>query len=793
MPRVKEQKESGMQGTSPVPPGIYDTVRLSLRKYATRVRLGRLAPAVLLSLFSACYLAILVFNALTLLTPPQLTLTLTVAEPGQAYIDWIIPGGALWERGVRVGDQIIALDQRAPQLEDAGSWNGQSITVRTRDAQVRVLTADILRQNHDTWSLLLLSPLFFLFGVLVYLRAQPLSVRYATFALFTSAALALGLAPAAVNERPIATALEFVMVTLFAGYFLRFFLTFPIIRGSQRFHMAIMVAPIGVSILGLAAMVDLDLYPAAVVLRSLVLAIYLLGSIGVLVYAQISMTHREFYRGLTILSLGTVVAILPFIVLYILPTLVHGTPVVAAEHAILPLGILPASFTYAILRHSVLNVPLIQRWLLYGVVWAGLILLYTLILIPIQRLLMPLPEWVRPLTLIAILVLMISISFERFQYRLRRWIDHRIFKDNYNYREALQQLAGDLSMARDLDTLGEALPARLQSLINVSFAALLIRSQNEIYIHAGTGDYSPEQIIATARANQIQHTASIVPSVDDDAEILLAPLLIQGTIVGYICLGPKVSGEPFRREDRDLLSTLSGHVAAIVCTEQLVDVLRSKVDALNMLNEQLERAQEAERARLSADIHDEPLQTALQLQRALTNPTSQQSAASPLILSQTLVKQLRQVCTTMRPATLDHLGLIAALDALTQEQSEYSNVPITLNLDSSVVDLALTPDAELVLYRAAQEAINNSLRHANPSTIQVVLRQQDDTIELLVSDDGHGFIVPSHLSSLVAHKHLGLAGLQDRVQKIGGRVEVSSSPGQGTIIRVDIPLEVAVL
>lgn len=84
------------------------------------------------------------------------------------------------------------------------------------------------------------------------------------------------------------------------------------------------------------------------------------------------------------------------------------------------------------------------------------------------------------------------------------------------------------------------------------------------------------------------------------------------SLVGHLCLGPKTSGEPFRTLDRDLLATLSRHLATFVRNIQLADDLRRKLKTLDTLNDRLEHAREAERSRLAADLHDEPLQTALQ-------------------------------------------------------------------------------------------------------------------------------------------------------------------------------------
>ncbi len=238
-----------------------------------------------------------------------------------------------------------------------------------------------------------------------------------------------------------------------------------------------------------------------------------------------------------------------------------------------------------------------------------------------------------------------------------------------------------------------------------------------------------------------------------------------------------------------MLATLSGHLAAIVRNVQLVDALRVQVATLDALNERLQHAQEEERTRLAADLHDEPLQTALALQRRLAAVAAEHPLpALPTELSQALIAQLRAFCTAMRPAALDDLGLHAALDQLARELATRSGVPIVLDADPEIAESGLSAAAELVLYRATQEAVNNALRHAHARTIQVTLRREAGGVQLLVGDDGRGFAVPDRLDRLVVDGHLGLAGLHERVQHAGGCVRVVSALHEGTVVQVDLPL-----
>lgn len=751
------------------------------------------ARCALVTALGLAYVAVLAINLAILLAPPRLSLTLVVSPGGEARVGWVLPGGTLWEGGVRPGDRVLALDGRPPGIQDAGSWEGKGIVVRTRSGAGGPHHADAVRRGHDTWPLLVLSPWFFLLGILIFLRAPRPEVGGRAYSLFASAAFALALAPGAVHDHPVASALEWCMISFAPVCFLLFFLAFPVPRGSARLRVGLLAVGATVSLLSVASIAWWWLYAPLSLVRLLVLVACLVGGCGIALYSFMTSADVDARRGLTIVAVGTVASILPFLALYVGPVMMGRPAVLAAEQAILPLGLLPASFAYAILRHGVLRVPLLQRWLMHGMLWIGLIVPYAAIIAAEEWLLAPLPEPGRRLAFAAALVLLVGVSFGWLRDRLRRGLDRLIFKDSYDYRAALQGLSRDLSVAGDLDARIESLPSRLRRMMNLDFAVLLIRAQDGFRVRGASGIDRPGLLPALTEAARGVATDPSTSSFESGAvDALFVPLHLQGDVVGHICLGPKASGEPFRGEDRDLLATLSGHVAAVVRNAQLVEDLRAKVGALDALNERLQRAQEEERARIAADIHDEPLQTAIQLRRQLAASEGRGGAGqNDVPLAQALVDELRAVSTALRPPALEDLGLQAALDALASEQGERTGVPILLEVDAAAAEMVLTLADEIVLYRAVQEALNNCLRHARARRIGIALGARDGFATLRVSDDGVGFDIPGRLDALAEGGHLGLVGLRERVQRAGGRLVLSSAPGEGTVLELELPVREA--
>jgi len=739
---------------------------------------------------SLVYALVLALNAVSALTPARLSLALSVPATGQARVSWVLPGGALWNRGVRAGDAVLTLDGRPPVPGDAGLWTGRHLRVRT-GARVIIAASPTTPNARATWPMLLLSPWFLLLATLVVLRAPRRASGRAAYLLFASAAYALALAQGADAENVAATVAEWAATALFAAGFVDFFLVYPLSCGASRPRVWLSVLPFAGVLLGLAALSWPALYPAAYLARMTVLLGYLLLGAGLLVRSFLTVRDREARRGLTIIGVGAVASVLPLAVLYLLPTVLGQPPLATAEQAILALGLLPVSFAYAILRHNSLDVRLLQRWFVRGVLWGGLLVLYIVVAYAAEILpLAAIPVLVRNVAVDVALMVFGGMSIAWLREAGHPWLDRRLFKDGYDYRGSLERLSRDLSLACNLGSLSARLPETLRQLMNLHFAALLVRDAHGTRLCGDAGiDQSDLFAALTATAADVTDEPRVAPLAFDDLMVLIVPLRTHDTVVGHLCLGPKATGEPFRAEDRALLTTLSGHLAAIVRNAQLVDDLRGKVQALDALNGRLHRAQEEERARVAADLHDEPLQTALTLQRQIAIDGHNRAAtAGHLALSRTLVAQLRDLCTAARPAALDHLGLHAALDQLARDRGAHAGFPILVDADPEIMEVALPAAAETALYRATQEALNNCLRHARPHTARITLRRHGDGVRLVVADDGVGFVVPDQFDDLAGAGHVGLAGLRVRVQHVGGQLCVTSTPGAGTVVQVDLPL-----
>lgn len=230
--------------------------------------------------------------------------------------------------------------------------------------------------------------------------------------------------------------------------------------------------------------------------------------------------------------------------------------------------------------------------------------------------------------------------------------------------------------------------------------------------------------------------------------------------------------------------------------EALVMLADSAIDkerlARRYVND-LVKIQEEERARISREIHDGPLQdiTAL-LQRLrllsmeMDSPCEREKCLDEAErVAMTSVREMRELCDNLTPPWLD-LGLSQAITELTERLSAQLGIKIITDLQ----DVPELPnEATLAFFRVVQEAINNSARHSGASCVKISLRDTGKKLLLQIEDDGQGFEVPENITELRVHGHRGLSNMKERMSIVGGTMEISSAPGKGTVIRCELPFQ----
>ncbi len=225
-----------------------------------------------------------------------------------------------------------------------------------------------------------------------------------------------------------------------------------------------------------------------------------------------------------------------------------------------------------------------------------------------------------------------------------------------------------------------------------------------------------------------------------------------------------------------------------------VSVERRLQENLRFYLQQVTRAQEEERKRISRELHDETIQALVVLSRNLdsvascSNGLSEESRLRLEDLRQqtnNIMRGVRRLSQDLRPAALDRLGLLSALEWLAADAAQYSGIATKVHVIGT--ERRFPEEVELVLFRITQEAMRNVWRHSQATQAEIEVEFSDKKTRITIRDNGKGFDLPKTIGDLAREGKLGLTGMQERAGLIGGTLLAHSEPGKGSAITVEIP------
>lgn len=268
--------------------------------------------------------------------------------------------------------------------------------------------------------------------------------------------------------------------------------------------------------------------------------------------------------------------------------------------------------------------------------------------------------------------------------------------------------------------------------------------------------------------------------------------LMRGTeLRGMWLLGAREEQVQYAPEDLRWLTSVAREAAAVLEAMHYAEQERQAASEMRALYHQVVAAREAERGRLSRELHDGILQDLCALARDLkaleTKTGSNEESYTNLVnLSSETVHSLRAICNDLRPPLLQQ-DLTSALKALVGDMDARSPAPVHIEITIKQEDFCLTDEQALAVFRITQEALNNAIQHADASEIAVRLTQYPDRLRLTVTDDGQGITGNTESAHFVAQGHYGVAGMRERAVMIGGKLDVQTSVGYGTVVILELP------
>lgn len=268
--------------------------------------------------------------------------------------------------------------------------------------------------------------------------------------------------------------------------------------------------------------------------------------------------------------------------------------------------------------------------------------------------------------------------------------------------------------------------------------------------------------------------------------------LMRGTdLQGMWLLGAREGDVHYSPADLRCLTSIAREAAAVLEAMHFTEQERQAASEMRALYRQVVSAREAERGRLSRELHDGVLQDLCAVARDLkaleTKRESNEASYGYLVnLSSETVHSLRTICNDLRPPLLQQ-DLASALKALVEDMDARSQAPVYIEVLAQKDDLRLPDDLAVAVFRITQEALNNAIRHADASEIAVRLTKHPDRLRLTVTDDGQGIAGSLESASFVAQGHFGVAGMRERAAMIGGKLDVQTSVGYGTVVILELP------
>jgi len=271
------------------------------------------------------------------------------------------------------------------------------------------------------------------------------------------------------------------------------------------------------------------------------------------------------------------------------------------------------------------------------------------------------------------------------------------------------------------------------------------------------------------------------------------PLQSKSKVLGVMNIASH-SIRRFTPEDIQLLNSIANQIAVAIENAQLYNEVQRKEEIRGELLRLVISTQEEERKRIARGLHDETSQAltslAVHLESVMASLSPDAEAVKTRLreiqsLAVQILDEIRKVIYELRPTLLDDLGLVAALEWYAENYLETASITVHLETEGSERRLPIRTETEL--FRIIQEAFTNIVRHANAESVSVSLQFGENSVAMYIEDDGKGFDIEEVMRSRHDERGLGLLGMKERAELLGGLLSIQSQPGLGTKIDVEVP------
>lgn len=238
------------------------------------------------------------------------------------------------------------------------------------------------------------------------------------------------------------------------------------------------------------------------------------------------------------------------------------------------------------------------------------------------------------------------------------------------------------------------------------------------------------------------------------------------------------------------LHSFSRQLSVIAENVELWQELKYKEELRLKLLDKVITAQEEERKRIARELHDETSQSLTSiilglsmLEEEETSGSTKEKLAELKEITETTIEEVHYISWSLRPSALDDYGLLPAIKNYAIDFKKKYDIDVDIEV-IGFDNIRLPSTVEVTIYRVIQEALTNAARHANAENISIIIKHVGNVVSLIIEDDGSGFDVSAILNKKLTKDHLGLKGMQERIESIGSKFFIESNPGFGTSIYV---------
>ncbi|CDQ24581.1 sensor histidine kinase [Halobacillus karajensis] len=495
------------------------------------------------------------------------------------------------------------------------------------------------------------------------------------------------------------------------------------------------------------------------------------------------------------MAIGMTVAFFPYIWLYLIPSLAFGVNVISLEVGAMFLIALPITFMYLVTRERLIDIDFVMSRVRYYIILSVIPSIALMFIIGwMIKSDLYLVSYIQIFLLLHVsLVLFLSLK-EFLDFKLQRFL----FTARYSYQESMHRMAQDMKEQSNAVDLMKVMRDEVKNVLNV----------RDIYIYSKHNKRNMYCVYEQIPQDIIEHFDPYLNDQHYDIGSVIETEKGFGLIVGYSlekltmmwCKGKK-DFTTLNHDERTYLQTISHNANIAIQNMNTIEDLLKELRKLRndqtqkyptWLSRLLFTIAENQRKQLSIDLHDTVLQEQLYLYRKMDDLIRQRTDLTPSLHAELMVYKeslldsihlIRETCNELRPAFIEEMGLVQSLKNLIQQYQLRSN--FTVYFSNERFDAELDQERILAIFRIVQELLTNAMKHSEAKIVKLSLSNKGEHIMLLYSDNGKGmdYSVQRDLFS-----HIGLSGIEQRVNGLNGHLEIETAPGEGFKTIITFPV-----